>query len=95
MQYLRLHFDQNDILRVVRALAIYRPSLIALQVPLSIEDETFAEKSLQRSLIVRPTPSHSPLPFNLMSFSGSRSSKSSSLIVGRQPSSGVARGRYV
>jgi len=51
MQYLRLHFDQNDILRVVRALAIYRPSLIALQVPLSIEDETFAEKSLQRSLI--------------------------------------------
>ena len=59
MQYLRLHFDQNDILRVVRALAIYRPSLIALQVPLSIEDETFAEKSLQRSLIVRLTPSRS------------------------------------
>lgn len=94
MQYLRLHFEQNDILRVVRALAIYRPSLIALQVPLSIEDETFAEKSLQRSLIVRLTPTHSILSFNLMSFSGSRNSKSSSRTAERQPPFGVVRGRY-
>lgn len=94
MQYLRLHFDQNDILRVVRALAIYRPSLIALQVPLSIEDETFAEKSLQRSLIVRPTSTHSILSFNLMSFSGSRNSKSSSRTAERQPPFGGVRARY-
>ena len=94
MQYLRLHFDQDDILRVVRALAIYRPSLIALQVPMSIEDETFAEKSLQRSLIVRLTPTHSILSFNLMSFSGSRNSKSSSRTAARQPPFGVVRGRY-
>ncbi|KZT62074.1 hypothetical protein CALCODRAFT_426792 [Calocera cornea HHB12733] len=44
-------FDKNDILRVVRALAIFRPSLIALQMPLSEEDETFVEKSFQRTLI--------------------------------------------
>jgi hypothetical protein len=94
MQYLRLHFDQNDILRVVRALAIYRPSLIALQVPLSIEDETFAEKSLQRSLIVRFTSTHSILAFNLMSFSGSRNSKNSSRTAERRPSFGGVRGRY-
>ena len=46
-------FDKNDILRIVRALAIFRPSLIALQMPLTEEDEVFVEKSLQRSLIVR------------------------------------------
>jgi hypothetical protein len=45
-------FDKNDILRVVRALAIFRPSLIALQMPMSEEDEIFVEKSFQRTLIV-------------------------------------------
>jgi len=44
------HFDKNDILRVVRALAIVRPSLIALQMPLANEDEVFVERCLQRSL---------------------------------------------
>ncbi|KAG8694913.1 Transcriptional regulator of nonfermentable carbon utilization, partial [Ceratobasidium sp. 395] len=44
------HFDKNDILRVVRALAIVRPSLIALQMPLTDEDEVFVERCLQRSL---------------------------------------------
>ncbi|KAG8710829.1 Transcriptional regulator of nonfermentable carbon utilization [Ceratobasidium sp. 394] len=44
------HFDKNDILRVVRALAIVRPSLIALQMPLADEDEVFVERCLQRSL---------------------------------------------
>lgn len=43
-----------DILRVVRALAIVRPSLIALQMALTEEDEIFVEKCFQRSLIVRP-----------------------------------------
>lgn len=55
MQYLQQNFDKNDILRVVRALAIFRPSLIALQMPLTEEDETFVERCVQRSLIVRLT----------------------------------------
>ncbi|KAI0695448.1 hypothetical protein BC835DRAFT_948212 [Cytidiella melzeri] len=45
------NFDKNDILRIVRALAIYRPSLIALQMPMSEEDEVFIEKCFQRSLV--------------------------------------------
>jgi hypothetical protein len=45
-------FDKNDMLRVVRALSIIRPSLIALQMPLSEDDEVFVEKCFQRSLIV-------------------------------------------
>lgn len=44
-------FDKNDILRIVRALAIVRPSFIALQMPMSEEDEVFVEKCFQRSLI--------------------------------------------
>jgi hypothetical protein len=37
----------------VRALAIFRPSLIALQMPLSFDDEVFVEKCFQRTLLVR------------------------------------------
>lgn len=37
---------------MVRALAIFRPSLIALQMPMSEEDEVFVEKCFQRSLVV-------------------------------------------
>lgn len=48
-----VRFEKNDILRVVRALAIFRPSLIALQMPLSLDDEVFAEKCFQRTLLVR------------------------------------------
>ena len=48
-------FEKNDILRIVRALAIVRPSLIALQMPLSEEDEVFVEKCFQRSLLVSVT----------------------------------------
>ncbi|EKM54511.1 uncharacterized protein PHACADRAFT_258404 [Phanerochaete carnosa HHB-10118-sp] len=44
-------FEKNDILRVVRALAIFRPSLIALQMPMTEEDEIFIEKCFQRSLV--------------------------------------------
>ncbi|OSX66469.1 hypothetical protein POSPLADRAFT_1043897 [Postia placenta MAD-698-R-SB12] len=51
MKHLPTRFDKNDILRIVRALAIFRPSLIALQMPLSEEDEVFVEKCFQRSLI--------------------------------------------
>ncbi|KAI0028605.1 hypothetical protein K488DRAFT_58171 [Vararia minispora EC-137] len=51
MKNLPHRFEKNDILRIVRALAIFRPSLIALQMPLTEEDEVFVEKSLQRSII--------------------------------------------
>lgn len=51
MKHLPTRFEKNDILRIVRALAIFRPSLIALQMPLSEEDEVFVEKCFQRSLI--------------------------------------------
>ncbi|TFY64090.1 hypothetical protein EVJ58_g2844 [Rhodofomes roseus] len=51
MKHLPMRFEKNDILRIVRALAIFRPSLIALQMPLSEEDEVFVEKCFQRSLI--------------------------------------------
>lgn len=51
MRHLHARFDKNDILRIVRALAIVRPSLIALQMPLTEEDEVFVEKCFQRSLI--------------------------------------------
>lgn len=44
-------FEKPDILRVVRALAAFRPSLIALQMPMSEEDEVFLERSFQRTLI--------------------------------------------
>ncbi|OCH95120.1 hypothetical protein OBBRIDRAFT_643600 [Obba rivulosa] len=51
MKHLPQRFEKNDILRIVRALAIFRPSLIALQMPLSEEDEVFVEKCFQRSLV--------------------------------------------
>ncbi|OBZ67105.1 Transcription activator of gluconeogenesis ERT1 [Grifola frondosa] len=51
MKHLPHRFEKNDILRIVRALAIVRPSLIALQMPMTEEDEVFVEKCFQRSLI--------------------------------------------
>jgi len=51
MKHLPTRFEKNDILRIVRALAIFRPSLIALQMPLSLDDEIFVEKCFQRTLL--------------------------------------------
>ncbi|KAJ7072149.1 hypothetical protein C8F01DRAFT_1102747 [Mycena amicta] len=51
MKHLPSRFEKNDILRIVRALAIFRPSLIALQMPLSFDDEVFVEKCFQRTLL--------------------------------------------
>ncbi|KAH7888509.1 hypothetical protein F5I97DRAFT_1803407 [Phlebopus sp. FC_14] len=51
MKHLPSRFEKNDILRIVRALAIFRPSLIALQMPMTDEDEVFVEKCFQRSLL--------------------------------------------
>ncbi|CAD6911391.1 unnamed protein product [Tilletia controversa] len=46
--YVTANYEREEALRVVRALAIIRPSLIALQMPLSEEDEIFVERSIQR-----------------------------------------------
>ncbi|KIR26517.1 hypothetical protein I309_04677 [Cryptococcus deuterogattii LA55] len=51
MDYLTKNFETNDVLRVVRSLASFRPSLIALQMSMTEEDEVFLEKSFQRTLI--------------------------------------------
>ncbi|KIL65951.1 hypothetical protein M378DRAFT_10526 [Amanita muscaria Koide BX008] len=51
MKHLPIRFDKDDILRIVRALAIFRPSLIALQMPLSRDDEVFVERCFQRTLV--------------------------------------------
>lgn len=44
--------EKADVLRIVRALAIFRPSLIALQMPLTEEDEVFVERCIQRTILV-------------------------------------------
>ncbi|WVN89496.1 uncharacterized protein L203_104721 [Cryptococcus depauperatus CBS 7841] len=51
MDYMTKNFETPDVLRVVRSLASFRPSLIALQMPMSEEDEIFLERSFQRTLI--------------------------------------------
>ncbi|KZV79210.1 hypothetical protein EXIGLDRAFT_661304 [Exidia glandulosa HHB12029] len=51
MRHLKERYVKNDILRIIRAIAMLRPSLIALQVPLSEEDEVFVEKCFQRSVL--------------------------------------------
>ncbi|THH08297.1 hypothetical protein EW145_g2791 [Phellinidium pouzarii] len=51
MKFLYKRFNKNDILRVIRALSIYRPSMIALQAPMTEEDYVFMEKCLRRSLV--------------------------------------------
>ncbi|EPQ29266.1 uncharacterized protein PFL1_03021 [Pseudozyma flocculosa PF-1] len=51
IKYATEKFGKQDVLRVVRALAIFRPSLIALQMPLTEEDEIFVERSFQRTIL--------------------------------------------
>ena len=52
IRYLQNNFEnKSDALRIIRALSVYRPSLIALQMPLTTEDEVFVERSFQRTLI--------------------------------------------
>ncbi|GAA6004361.1 uncharacterized protein JCM10292_001444 [Rhodotorula paludigena] len=51
VKHLKDRFEKNDILRIIRALATFRPSLIALQMPLTEEDETFVERTFQRTLV--------------------------------------------
>lgn len=79
-------FEKNDILRIIRALAAFRPSLIALQMPLSEEDE------VRRECTGRRLTWHRPLS-NGRSSARSSSSTSSSLSRGHQQSCGVARAR--
>lgn len=51
VKYVTSKFEKQDVLRIVRALAIFRPSLIALQMPLTEEDEIFVERSFQRTML--------------------------------------------
>ncbi|KAL8280871.1 hypothetical protein RQP46_006875 [Phenoliferia psychrophenolica] len=51
VRHLKKRFEKNDILRIIRALATFRPSLIALQMPLTEEDEVFVERTFQRTLV--------------------------------------------
>ena len=52
IRHLQTNFDsKSDVRRIIRALSVYRPSLIALQMPLSVDDEIFIERSFQRTLI--------------------------------------------
>jgi len=51
MRHLKDRYVKNDILRIIRAIAIFRPSVIALCMPLSEEDEVFVEKCFQRSVL--------------------------------------------
>lgn len=51
LKYATQKYEKADVLRIVRALAIYRPSLIALQMPLSEEDEIFVERAFQRTIL--------------------------------------------
>ncbi|GAA5823181.1 hypothetical protein JCM10212_003234, partial [Sporobolomyces blumeae] len=51
VKHLKSRFEKNDILRIIRALATFRPSLIALQMPLTEEDEIFVERTFQRTLV--------------------------------------------
>lgn len=86
-------FEKNDILRVVRALAIFRPSLIALQMPLSFDDEVFVEKCFQRSLLVRFCGLINLINLTATLRRRGRSSTSSSPSAGRRRSCGGARAR--
>lgn len=51
IKYATANLDKADVLRIVRALAIFRPSLIALQMPLTEDDEVFVERSIQRTIL--------------------------------------------
>ncbi|PWY98526.1 hypothetical protein BCV70DRAFT_201838 [Testicularia cyperi] len=51
IKYVTSKFEKSEVLRIVRALAIFRPSLIALQMPLTEEDEIFVERALQRTML--------------------------------------------
>lgn len=51
LKYVTDNFEKADVLRIVRALGLFRPSLIALQMPLTEEDEIFVERSIQRTIL--------------------------------------------
>ncbi|WFC95576.1 Transcriptional regulator of nonfermentable carbon utilization [Malassezia brasiliensis] len=51
LKYVTQKYEKSDVLRIVRALAIFRPSLIALQMALSEEDEKFVERAFQRTML--------------------------------------------
>ncbi|PWN35472.1 uncharacterized protein FA14DRAFT_114751, partial [Meira miltonrushii] len=51
IKYATANLEKAEVLRIVRSLAIFRPSLIALQMPLTEDDEVFVERSIQRTIL--------------------------------------------
>jgi len=51
LKFVTEKFEKAEVLRIVRALGLFRPSLIALQMPLTEEDEIFVERSIQRTVL--------------------------------------------
>ncbi|KAL0080439.1 Zn(2)-C6 fungal-specific transcription factor [Phycomyces blakesleeanus] len=51
IQYVRDRMGQDDLMRISRALALFRPSFLALIMNLTEEDLIFMEKCLQRTLL--------------------------------------------
>ncbi|CEH18163.1 related to transcriptional regulator rds2 [Ceraceosorus bombacis] len=51
LKHITARYEKSEVLRIVRALAIFRPSLIALQMPLTEDDEIFVERSIQRTIL--------------------------------------------
>ncbi|PWN29171.1 hypothetical protein BDZ90DRAFT_231164 [Jaminaea rosea] len=51
LKFVTEKFEKAEVLRIVRALGLFRPSLIALQMPLTEEDEVFVERSIQRTIL--------------------------------------------
>ncbi|KAM3581544.1 Transcriptional regulator of nonfermentable carbon utilization [Umbelopsis sp. WA50703] len=54
IQHVRDKMGREDLMRISRALALFRPSFIALIMNLTEEDLVFMEKCLQRTLLVPP-----------------------------------------
>ncbi|KAI7850681.1 hypothetical protein BDC45DRAFT_446551 [Circinella umbellata] len=51
IQYVREKMGRDDLMRISRALALFRPSFLALIMNLTEEDLVFMEKCLQRTLL--------------------------------------------
>jgi hypothetical protein len=49
--------NKEDLMRISRALALFRPSVLASMINLTEDDLVFTEKCLQRTLLVTPTQS--------------------------------------
>jgi hypothetical protein len=78
-------------MRISRALALFRPSVLASMMNLTEDDLIFTEKSLQRTLLVSTCSTYSNLVLSFPLANSSvfyRSMKNSSVTLARQQSFG-------